>query len=238
MRDRLWCLCRRTVASSAPRSRMQTCSVSAAVADGVDVLGVDVLGGGSPRSRWRRPGPCQRRLDRAEHAQRRDPDEGVDAQPDCGDACPRLHRSSGVCAARRMMGSRCRGRSRRARRRQRRTAPAAVPFAGAATCLPRPPSARLHRKRLPVIPSTSASEGRVSRSRPLIRFDRRRRSPTPSGSVTRSTSGPRRTDILAAALPGAAGIAGFTLIGAFAGYRQAKAVQRALLAPVPTSILL
>jgi hypothetical protein len=39
-------------------------------------------------------------------------------------------------------------------------------------------------------------------------------------------------------VPGVAGIAGFTLIGAFAGYRQAKAVQMALLAPVPTSFLL
>ena len=46
------------------------------------------------------------------------------------------------------------------------------------------------------------------------------------------------SDILAAALPGAAGIAGFTVIGAYAGYRQAKAVQMALLAPVPTSVLL
>ena len=46
------------------------------------------------------------------------------------------------------------------------------------------------------------------------------------------------SDLLAAALPGAAGIAGFTIIGAFAGYRQAKAVQLALLAPVPTRILL
>ena len=46
------------------------------------------------------------------------------------------------------------------------------------------------------------------------------------------------TDLLAAALPGVAGIAGFTIIGAFAGYRQAKAVQMALLAPVPTRILL
>ncbi len=45
-------------------------------------------------------------------------------------------------------------------------------------------------------------------------------------------------DLLAAALPGVAGIAGFTVVGAYAGYRQAKAVQRALLAPVPTSILL
>ncbi|WP_142406070.1 hypothetical protein [Mycobacterium sp. ITM-2016-00318] len=46
------------------------------------------------------------------------------------------------------------------------------------------------------------------------------------------------SDILAAALPGAAGLAGFTILGAYAGYRQAKALQEALLAPVPTSILL
>lgn len=46
------------------------------------------------------------------------------------------------------------------------------------------------------------------------------------------------TDIVAAALPGAVGIAGFTFVGAYAGYRQAKAVQKALLAPVPTSVLL
>ncbi len=46
------------------------------------------------------------------------------------------------------------------------------------------------------------------------------------------------SELFAAAAPGVAGIAGFTLIGAFAGYRQAKALQRALLAPVPTSILL
>ena len=45
-------------------------------------------------------------------------------------------------------------------------------------------------------------------------------------------------DLLMAALPGVAGIAGFTLVGAYAGYRQAKALQRALLAPVPTRILL
>lgn len=45
-------------------------------------------------------------------------------------------------------------------------------------------------------------------------------------------------DLVVAALPGIAGITGFTLIGAYAGYRQAKALQRALLAPVPTSILL
>ena len=46
------------------------------------------------------------------------------------------------------------------------------------------------------------------------------------------------SDILAAALRGAAGLAGFTVVGAYAGYRQAKALQKALLAPVPTSILL
>ena len=46
------------------------------------------------------------------------------------------------------------------------------------------------------------------------------------------------SDLIFAALPGVAGIAGFTLVGAYAGYRQARAVQRALLAPVPTSIVL
>lgn len=46
------------------------------------------------------------------------------------------------------------------------------------------------------------------------------------------------TDLFVAALPGVAGIAGFTLVGAYAGYRQARAVQAALLAPAPTSILL
>lgn len=46
------------------------------------------------------------------------------------------------------------------------------------------------------------------------------------------------SDLFEAALPGVAGIAGFTLVGAYAGYRQAKALQRALLAPVPTSFLL
>lgn len=45
-------------------------------------------------------------------------------------------------------------------------------------------------------------------------------------------------DLIVEALPGVAGIAGFTLIGAYAGYRQARAVQKALLAPAPTSILL
>ena len=46
------------------------------------------------------------------------------------------------------------------------------------------------------------------------------------------------SDLFFAALPGVAGIAGFTVLGAYAGYRQARAVQAALLAPVPTSILL
>lgn len=46
------------------------------------------------------------------------------------------------------------------------------------------------------------------------------------------------TELFAAALPGVAGIAGFTVIGAYAGYRQARALRRALLAPVPTSFLL
>jgi hypothetical protein len=46
------------------------------------------------------------------------------------------------------------------------------------------------------------------------------------------------TDLFVAALPGVAGIAGFTIVGLYAGYRQAKALQKALLPPAPTSILL
>ena len=46
------------------------------------------------------------------------------------------------------------------------------------------------------------------------------------------------SDLFVAALPGVAGIAGFTLVGAYAGYRQARSLQRALLAPSPTSFLL
>ena len=46
------------------------------------------------------------------------------------------------------------------------------------------------------------------------------------------------TDLLVAALPGVAGIMGYTVAGAYAGYRQARALQAALLAPVPTSVLL
>ena len=44
------------------------------------------------------------------------------------------------------------------------------------------------------------------------------------------------SDLFVAALPGVAGIAGFTLVGAYAGYRQARGLQKALLAPVPTSV--
>lgn len=46
------------------------------------------------------------------------------------------------------------------------------------------------------------------------------------------------TDLVVAALPGTTGIAGFVLIGAFVGYRQARTLQRILLAPVPTGFLL
>jgi hypothetical protein len=46
------------------------------------------------------------------------------------------------------------------------------------------------------------------------------------------------SDLFVAALPGVAGLAGFTLVGAYAGYRQARSVQAALLAPVPTTVLL
>ncbi|WP_164478666.1 hypothetical protein [Mycolicibacterium stellerae] len=117
--------------------------------------------------------------------------------------------------------------------------PAAVPQAAGLIAPPAapaygPPAPRA----LPVIPSTSAPWP----GRPLAPGDSLR-PPTkiPAGfragyaEYLRSAT---NMDILAAALPGAVGIAGFTLIGAFAGYRQAKGVQRALLAPVPTRILL
>ncbi len=45
-------------------------------------------------------------------------------------------------------------------------------------------------------------------------------------------------DLVVAALPGVVGIAGFTLAGAYAGYRHARAAHSALLAPVPTHLLL
>jgi hypothetical protein len=46
------------------------------------------------------------------------------------------------------------------------------------------------------------------------------------------------TDLFAAAVPGVVGIAGFTLLGMYAGYRQARAVQAALLPAVPTQFVL
>jgi hypothetical protein len=116
--------------------------------------------------------------------------------------------------------------------------PAAVPLAG----LPPLPAAPAIRppapEALPVIPSTSApGPGRPlapgNTSRPPTKIPDSFR--VGYAEYLRSAT---NGDILAAALPGAAGIAGFTLIGAFAGYRQATAIQKALLAPVPTSFLL
>jgi hypothetical protein len=46
------------------------------------------------------------------------------------------------------------------------------------------------------------------------------------------------TDLFAAALPGVVGIAGFTLLGMYAGYHQARAVQAALVPAVPTQFLM
>jgi hypothetical protein len=116
---------------------------------------------------------------------------------------------------------------------------AAVPLAAGLPPLPAAPAILPPAPRaLPVIPSTSAP----GPGRPLAPADSHR-PPTKIPDTFRvgyaeylrtATNG----DILAAALPGAAGIAGFTLIGAFAGYRQAKGLQRALLAPVPTRVLL
>jgi hypothetical protein len=117
--------------------------------------------------------------------------------------------------------------------------PAAVPLAGGLLPLPAapafgPPAPRA----LPVIPSTSAP----SPGRPLAPADSLR-PPTKIPDTFRVgyseyLRSATNMDILAAALPGVAGIAGFTLLGAFAGYRQAVGLQKALLAPVPTRIVL
>jgi hypothetical protein len=117
--------------------------------------------------------------------------------------------------------------------------PAAVPLAGGLLPLPAAPAIGPTAPRaLPVIPSTSAP----SPGRPLAPGDSLR-PPTKIPDTFRVgyseyLRSATNMDILAAALPGVAGIAGFTLIGAFAGYRQAVGLQKALLAPVPTRIVL
>ncbi len=114
-------------------------------------------------------------------------------------------------------------------------APAAAPMAIS------PPAAPAIRPPAPqgvTVPSTSAPLP----GRPLAPGS----SPRPAGTLPDSfrvgyaeyLRTATNTDLLVAAAPGVAGIAGFTLLGAFAGYRQAKAVQTALLAPVPTRVLL
>ncbi|MFY9917197.1 MAG: hypothetical protein WAL26_02205, partial [Mycobacterium sp.] len=120
------------------------------------------------------------------------------------------------------------------------TVPAApqLPAAAPLAVLPAAPAVRPPAPQAVVIPSTSAPGPGL----PLAPADSHR----PSVKIPDSfrvgyaeyLRAATTSDLFAAAVPGVAGIAGFTLIGAFAGYRQAKALQRALLAPVPTSILL
>jgi len=100
-------------------------------------------------------------------------------------------------------------------------APAAVPLAAPPPIPPTP--AQPPQVNGPLAPSHSTA-GRVPDSF-RVGYDEYLRTAT-------------TTDLFVAAMPGVAGIAGFTLVGAYAGYRQARAVQRALLAPVPTSVLL
>ena len=157
---------------------------------GIDVLGVDLLGGagktkgatgGQARAGAVSTAPSTRSVVIRSKADAQPVAETVPALPSF--PRPGAGGGDGFSAGR--------GRSRRARRR-RRAWTSAVSFAGlpplpaAPAILPPAPRA------LPVNPSTSAP-GPGRRLRPLIRFDRRRRSPTPSGSVTRSTSGPRPT---------------------------------------------
>ena len=115
--------------------------------------------------------------------------------------------------------------------------PAAVPLA-VSPLLPAAPVIRPPAPQGLTIPSTSAP----GPGRPLAPADSLRPPVKVPDSFRVGYAEYLRTatisDLLAAAVPGVVGIAGFTLVGAFAGYRQAKTVQRALLAPVPTSILL
>jgi hypothetical protein len=117
--------------------------------------------------------------------------------------------------------------------------PAAVPLSGGLLPLPSAPAIGPPAPQaVPVIPSTSAP----SPGRPLAPGDSLR-PPTKIPDTFRVgyseyLRSATNMDILAAALPGVAGIAGFTLLGAFAGYRQAVGLQKALLAPVPTRIVL
>ena len=117
--------------------------------------------------------------------------------------------------------------------------PAAVPLAGGLLPLPSAPAIGPPAPQaVPVIPSTSAP----SPGSPLAPGDSLRPPTKIPDSFRVGYSEYLRSatnmDILAAALPGVAGIAGFTLLGAFAGYRQAVGLQKALLAPVPTRIVL
>jgi hypothetical protein len=117
--------------------------------------------------------------------------------------------------------------------------PAAVPLSGGLLPLPSAPAIGPPAPQaVPVIPSTSAP----SPGSPLAPGDSLR-PPTKIPDTFRVgyseyLRSATNMDILAAALPGVAGIAGFTLLGAFAGYRQAVGLQKALLAPVPTRIVL
>src|SRR4051812_31783519 len=117
--------------------------------------------------------------------------------------------------------------------------PAAVPLSSGLLPPPSAPAIGSPAPRaVPVIPSTSAP----SPGSPLAPGDSLR-PPTKIPDTFRVgyseyLRSANNMDILAAALPGVAGIAGFTLLGAFAGYRQAVGLQKALLAPVPTRIVL
>jgi hypothetical protein len=115
-----------------------------------------------------------------------------------------------------------------------RQAPAAAPLAAAAPVSPEPegepaPAA-------PPAPSPQAPQAKqpIASNNPGIA----RISDSYRAGYAEHLRAATVSDLFGEALPGVAGIAGFTLVGAFAGYRQARALQRALLAPVPTSILL
>ncbi len=200
---------------------------------GINVLGVDVLGSGKTKTSGGGAVGGPARLGAVSTAPSTRSvvirTNGPAAQPAVAQTIPAASIAPAAYAPATMMGAPLID-----------TVPAApqLPAAAPLAVLPAAPAVRPPAPQAVVIPSTSAPGPGL----PLAPADSHR----PSVKIPDSfrfgyaeyLRAATTSDLFAAAVPGVAGIAGFTLIGAFAGYRQAKALQRALVAPVPTSILL
>lgn len=205
---------------------------------GVDVLGVDLLGGGGKAQKSNGAGERARAVSTAPSTRSVVIRAKEAAAQPVAETVPAPAIVPAVYAPATMMGSPLVEAIPAAPAPAGTPPPAAAPLAGLPPLPAAPVISPPAPQALPVIPSTSAP----GPGRPLAPADSHR-PPTKIPDTFRvGYAEYLRTatnmDILAAALPGAAGIAGFTLIGAFAGYRQAKAIQKALVAPVPTSFLL